>query len=131
MLELWREAEAPPSTTDSSRALTALLDRDREALLVAEQGGQLVGTLIAGWDGWRGNLYRLAVKPAHRRWGVARALVAEAERRLAQRGASRVSALVQAGPGAAEFWKAVGYQPDARTQRSVKTLDAPPRTEAE
>ena len=52
-------------------------------------GGRLVGTMVAGWDGWRGNLYRLAVLPLR--------LVAEAERRLAEKGAIRPSALVMSG----------------------------------
>ena len=32
------------------------------ALLVAERDGEIVGVLIAAWDGWRGNMYRLAVR---------------------------------------------------------------------
>jgi ribosomal protein S18 acetylase RimI-like enzyme len=34
-----------------------------------------VGTLVAAWDGWRGNMYRLAVLPEHRRAGIGRELV--------------------------------------------------------
>ncbi len=33
----------------------------------AEADGTLVRTDIDGWAGWRGNIYRLAVLPAHRR----------------------------------------------------------------
>jgi GNAT superfamily N-acetyltransferase len=62
-------------------------------LLVATSGGRIIGAVIAGWDGWRGHLHHLAVRPDARRQGVARALVDEAERRLIARGAKRISVL--------------------------------------
>jgi ribosomal protein S18 acetylase RimI-like enzyme len=74
----------------------ALCVHDPEALIAAESEDEIVGSVIAGFDGWRGNLYRLAVHPKLRRQGLARALVAEAEGRLAARGAKRITALVVA-----------------------------------
>jgi ribosomal protein S18 acetylase RimI-like enzyme len=65
LLELWQEAaENAGRPADTREALTALLGRDPEAVIVAEQDGGLVGSVIAGWDGWRCHLYRLAVRPA-------------------------------------------------------------------
>jgi hypothetical protein len=40
-----------------------LLEDGDGALLVAEADGRVVGAIVAGWDGWRGNMYRLAVLP--------------------------------------------------------------------
>ena len=45
------------------------------AMLVATEDGRIVGSLLGTFDGWRGNLYRLVVKPSMRRRGVATALV--------------------------------------------------------
>ena len=123
VLELWRAAEAVPSVSDDPASLSRLLDASEDALLVAEDGGRLVGTIIAGWDGWRGNLYRLAVLPAARRRGVALRLVAEAERRLAAKGARRLSALVMSEHDpAVALWLAAGYHHDHRVGRYVRTL---------
>jgi len=92
--------------------------------LVAEEGGRLVGTVIAGWDGWRGNMYRLAVLPRFRRRGIARSLVAEAERRLRAKGARRITALVvKDEEEALAFWHAAEYEHDQRMVRYVKTLE--------
>ena len=92
-----------------------------DLFLVAEDAGRLVGTLIAGWDGWRGNMYRLAVLPAYRRQGVATALVGEAERRLRALGARRITALVISDHDwATGFWRAAGYELDERMARFVK-----------
>jgi hypothetical protein len=63
ILRLWREGTSVVSHTDDPEGLRALLARDPEALLLAEEEGRLVGTLIAGWDGWRAWLYRLVVAP--------------------------------------------------------------------
>jgi ribosomal protein S18 acetylase RimI-like enzyme len=123
VLALWREAEAHPSATDDPGSLTALLDRDPESLLVAEADGAIVGALIAAFDGWRGNLYRLAVAPSERRRGIATGLVRAGEERLRAKGARRITALVVAADDpAVAFWPAAGYRHDERMARYVKTL---------
>jgi ribosomal protein S18 acetylase RimI-like enzyme len=119
VLALWRDAEAPPGATDTEEALATLVEHDPGAILIAEVGGEMVGTLIAAWDGWRGNLYRLAVAPAHRRRGVGRALVDAGERRLRERGARRISALVADEPDAIPFWDSAGYRRDPRALRYI------------
>jgi ribosomal protein S18 acetylase RimI-like enzyme len=123
VLELWRAADAVPSVSDDPDSLGRLLEASGDALLVAEAEGRVVGTIIAGWDGWRGNLYRLAVLPTARRRGIALRLVAEAERRLAGKGARRLSALVMSEHDpAVALWLAAGYHHDTRVGRYVRTL---------
>ena len=91
ILELWRLAGAFPARTDNEESVCSLIAHDPKAVLVAEERGELAGTLVAAFDGWRGTLFRLAVLPIRRRRGVARALVAEGERGLRERGAIRVN----------------------------------------
>ena len=92
---------------------------------MAEWGGRMVGTLIAAWDGWRGNMYRLAVVPDVRRRGIATALVGEGERRLRARRCRRISALVvDTDVHAVDFWTDVGYVPYPM-ERYVRTIGAP------
>ncbi len=124
VVALWRaSADVLPSATDDPPAVHELLGRDPEALLVAEVDGRIVGTVVAGWDGWRGNLYRLVVDPARRRAHVASELVSEAERRLSARGCRRIAASVQVDEQhAVGFWTAAGYHPDDRARRFVKNL---------
>jgi ribosomal protein S18 acetylase RimI-like enzyme len=124
VLAVWAEARSSAARTpDDPNVVKQLLDRDPGALLVAEADGRIVGVLIAGWDGWRGNVYRLAVLPSHRRRGIARQLVEAGHERLRAQGAHRVTALVGGEEGAAHrLWRAVGYQRDEFVHRFVRNF---------
>ena len=121
VLELWREADTEPSHTDDPESLTQLVTRDPGALILAEADGRPVGSIIAAWDGWRGSIYRLAVAPHHRRQGLGRRLLLEAEKRLAQAGAVRVQAIVvETDAAATAFWQACGWERQPHRLRFVK-----------
>ena len=126
VLDFWRTAaEDAHRPMDSTQAVAALIARDPEALILAVDGGQLVGTVIAGWDGWRCHLYRLAVAPAYRRRGIAGSLVEAAEDRFRRLGGIRVDAMVLDDNIAAHpAWRAWGYQPQNQWSRWVKPLSA-------
>jgi ribosomal protein S18 acetylase RimI-like enzyme len=130
VLELWQSADVKPSPTDDLAALAALVAHDPEALLVVDDAGLIAGSLVAGFDGWRGNLYRLAVRPSHRRRGLGRALLLEAAERLRARGARRVSALVlRDDVQAVGFWsslQAEGLRLDSSKTRWILNLEGEP-----
>jgi ribosomal protein S18 acetylase RimI-like enzyme len=110
VLAFWREAAYGVSPTDDASAVNVLLGWDGQALLLALDGERIIGSVIAGWDGWRASLYRLAVLDARRRAGVGAMLVREAERRLRALGARRIGALVEVDNERAQaFWAAQGY----------------------
>ena len=122
ILGVWRAAaEATP--TDDLPSVQAAIDAHHAAFLAAEHDDRIVGTLIAAWDGWRGNFYRLAVLPECRRQGIARALVLEGEKQLRARGARRLAAIVivRRDPAVA-LWSAAGYERQDDSCRYVKTL---------
>jgi ribosomal protein S18 acetylase RimI-like enzyme len=122
VLDLWARERSPAAVTDdSAEALRGAIEAG--ALLIAEDGGAPVGTVIAGWDGWRGALWRLVVEPEHRRNGVGRALVEAGERRLRDLGAVRITVLVgRDEDDAGEFWAATGYEEDRKIRRFVRNL---------
>jgi ribosomal protein S18 acetylase RimI-like enzyme len=124
ILELWELARsAHASTADRPDDVRELLSGTRGSVLVAQCDGAIVGALIAAFDGWRGNMYRLAVREDHRRRGIGRALVEAGEEHLRRQGARRVTALVAyhdevAGP----FWESAGYPWDRNIGRRVRNL---------
>jgi len=121
ILTVWREADATPSPTDTREEVLKLLREPAAVLLVAEADGRLVGTVIGGWDGWRGNIYRVAVSPAYRRRGLARALVAEADRLLRD----ELAALFEGGTDTIELikWKELYETMEAVTDRCEDVLN--------
>ncbi|GAA0671836.1 GNAT family N-acetyltransferase [Kitasatospora atroaurantiaca] len=123
LLAFWARAAEGTSITDDQDGVARLITRDPEALLVAERAGAVVGTVIAGHDGWRCHLYRLAVDPDQRRQGIGAALLAAAEARFAALGGRRADAMVldhnELGQHA---WQAAGYAAEPQWSRWVKPL---------
>jgi ribosomal protein S18 acetylase RimI-like enzyme len=109
---------------DSETAVARLVERDPDALLVAVDAGELVGTVVAGWDGWRAHLYRLAVHPRRRGEGVAHALLDAAQARLVGLGATRLDAMVLEGNELGQaVWRSRGFAPQPRWRRWVRAAD--------
>jgi ribosomal protein S18 acetylase RimI-like enzyme len=126
VLALWDSAARSASDTDHPGALRALIARDPGALVVAELDGELIGSVIVGWDGWRGTFYRLTVRSEHRRAGLARRLIAAGDARLRELGASRVHVIVTADDLAAVgFWGAVGFVGRPDQLRMVRAIPEP------
>jgi ribosomal protein S18 acetylase RimI-like enzyme len=124
VLDLWAQARSEhASTADRLEDVEHLIADSPAALLVAERDGKIVGALIAAWDGWRGNMYRLAVLDGHRRQGIGLALTRAGEDYLRQCGASRITALVIFEDEIARgFWESAGYPLHREMGRRVRNL---------
>ncbi|MFF9543833.1 GNAT family N-acetyltransferase [Streptomyces albidoflavus] len=123
VLAFWGRAAEGKSITDDPVGVARLIDRDPEALILAERDGELVGTVIAGFDGWRCSAYRLAVHPDHRRQGIAGLLLEAAERRFRELDGRRVDAMVlEVNERAQKAWEASGYHREDHWRRWVKSL---------
>lgn len=124
VLDLWTQARSEhASTSDRLEDVRRLIADSPAALLVAERDGVIVGALIAAWDGWRGNMYRLAVRDGHRREGIGLALARAGEDYLRRCGARRVTALVAFDDEVAGgFWDSAGYPRDQKIGRRVRDL---------
>ncbi|WP_351234083.1 GNAT family N-acetyltransferase [Streptomyces sp. NPDC002133] len=121
VLAFWKAAAEGTSISDDRAGVERLVERDPDALILAERDGEPAGTVIAGFDGWRCHLYRLAVHPDHRRLGVGGALLAAAEERFVRLGGRRGDAMVlDRNETAHHAWRSAGYAPQPEWSRWVK-----------
>jgi ribosomal protein S18 acetylase RimI-like enzyme len=97
LVDLWKQAglEYRPNGRDSKLSIVIQMSMDPELFLGAFEAGRLIGSVIATFDGRRGWINRLATVPEERRKGVAKALIARAEKLLRQRGAMIIGAHVE------------------------------------
>jgi alkanesulfonate monooxygenase SsuD/methylene tetrahydromethanopterin reductase-like flavin-dependent oxidoreductase (luciferase family)/ribosomal protein S18 acetylase RimI-like enzyme len=114
------------------RAPEAIFERRRrrqdELFLVATLDGAVVATTMAGYDGHRGWLYRVAVAPEHRGRGLGRALVAEAEQRLRQLGCPKVNVQIEGeNRDVVGFYERLGWTVEDRVSMGKALPGEPPR----
>jgi ribosomal protein S18 acetylase RimI-like enzyme len=83
--------------------------------------GQVVGTVMAGYDGHRGWLYSVAVHASQRQQGLGAALVSFAEQALIERGCLKINLQIRAGnESVAAFYTSLGYSVEPRISMGKK-----------
>ncbi len=81
-----------------------------ELFFVCELDGAVVGTAVAGFEGVRGWVHKVAADPDQRRSGIASHLMAVVEDGLRSAGCPKLNLQVRAGNDAAvALYKAAGY----------------------
>jgi ribosomal protein S18 acetylase RimI-like enzyme len=109
---LWREVFAGERPhNDAHRIFAEKRDVQPELFFVAELEGAVVGTVVAGYDGHRGWLYRVAVSPRRQRLGIGTALVRHAETALAALGCPKINLQVRTKNAAViAFYRKLGWE---------------------
>lgn len=107
---LWEACGLTRPWNDPRADLERALAGPASTVLAAVDDGALLGTVMVGHDGHRGWVYYLAVEPAVQRRGLGRALMAAAERWLAERGVPKIHLMVRASNAAVvAFYDRLGY----------------------
>ena len=116
VIALWNDVfRDDPPWNEPRLVIRRKLATQPELFLVGELQGEVVATLLAGFDGFRGWVYHLAVASQYRRRGFGRVLMSEAESRLRRLGCPKVNLQVRAGNTAAiGFYERLGYEVEDR-----------------
>ncbi len=113
VIALWRRCDLVRPWNDPHKDIQRKLTTQPELFVVGEIAGQLVATIMAGFDGHRGWVNYLAVEPGHRNAGLGRTLMRHVEAALEARGCPKVNLQVRATNHAVlEFYRRIGYAPD-------------------
>ena len=95
---------------DSREGIERFLARNPESSFVAEDGGEVVGVILAGSDGRRGFIYHTAVRGDRQREGIATALVNAAMDALERLGISKAALVVfDRNEIGNAFWEHIGF----------------------
>ena len=113
VIALWRACGLVRPQNDPQKDITRKLKVNPEWFLVAEVDRQIVGAVMAGYEGHRGWINYLAVEPARQRGGLGRALMTEAEQRLRAAGCPKINLQVRTDTVAAiAFYERIGFRRD-------------------
>lgn len=121
---LWKKCDLTRSWNDPKRDIARKLTVQPELFLVAELGGEIVGTVMAGFDGHRGWVNYLAVHPAHRLKGIGRQLMQRAATALEELGCPKINLQIRReNLAAAAFYEALGYREDDVVSYGRRLID--------
>lgn len=112
VMALWKESALPvkPLGRDSREKMVKEATQETATFLVAENGGQIIGTVLATHDGRKGWINRLATAPEFRHRGIARQLLEAAETALYERGLEIVTCLIEDYNNVSmDFFQKAGY----------------------
>ena len=113
VVQLWTDCGLVVPRNDPHRDIRRKLKVQPEMFLVACLDDQLIGTVMAGYDGHRGWINYLAVHPQHQRTGVATQMMDEAEALLRAAGCPKTNIQVRStNAGVIEFYKRMGFTVD-------------------
>lgn len=114
VVDLWHECGLVVAWNDPVSDIRRKLRVQRHLFLVGLLDSALVATVMAGYEGHRGWINYLAVKPEFRKQGLGRRLMEQAEARLVAEGCPKVNLQVrEANTAAVAFYERIGYSSDA------------------
>lgn len=117
VIELWaRVFSDEPVWNESESLIERKLTVQPDLFFVCVMNDTVVGTTIAGFDGVRGWVHKVATHPDHRRKGISKALMDAAEEGLAEHGCTKLNIQVRGGnDSAVAFYQSIGYNIEPRT----------------
>jgi ribosomal protein S18 acetylase RimI-like enzyme len=113
VVELWQRCDLLRPWNNPHRDIQRKLRVNPEWFLVGALDGQIIATVMAGYEGHRGWLNYLAVVPEFQRQGFARAIIDEAERLLRAAGCAKINLQIRtSNQGVIECYRRLGYSVD-------------------
>jgi ribosomal protein S18 acetylase RimI-like enzyme len=113
VVRLWQACNLVVPWNDPYKDIQRKLKVDPDLFIVGEIAGDIIATVMGGYEGHRGWINYLAVAPAHQRKGYGRQLVAFVEARIKQKGCPKINLQVrQSNTDVIKFYEAIGYGKD-------------------
>jgi ribosomal protein S18 acetylase RimI-like enzyme len=113
------------SASDSREDIQKFLEMNRDTCFVADADGQIVGTILGGFDGRRGYIYHLVVEGAQRGRNIGSALLEKTKIAMRMKGVEKIHIFVPMhnSRNSVAFWESHGWQRRADLQMMSCTLE--------
>ena len=124
VMSLWKEVFNPQKSHNDHETVIDMKIKQNDGLFfVAEENHQIIGTIIAGFDGHRGWLYSLTVLPQHRRKGLGTSLVNKAMEELKKLGCLKANLQIYSdNKEVVDFYKKIGFSIEDRISMGIRLL---------
>ena len=110
VIELWRVCALVVPWNDPVKDIARKMKVDADLFLVGESDGEIVATVMGGYEGHRGWINYLAVSPQHQRKGYGRKIMEFVEQRIQLKGCPKINLQIRGtNSQAAAFYQAIGY----------------------
>ncbi len=113
VINLWRECDLIVPWNNPKKDIERKLKVDPELFLIGEEDGQIVASVMGGYEGHRGWINYLAVSPDHRRKGYGKKIMFEVEKQIKDKGCPKINLQVRTkNTDIIAFYEAIGFIDD-------------------
>ncbi|MEH6587488.1 MAG: GNAT family acetyltransferase [Halioglobus sp.] len=114
VIALWQECGLVVAHNDPGRDIARKLEVGRDLFLVGVEAGEVVASVMGGYDGHRGWVNYLAVSPQHQRKSYGTVLMRAIEKMLLARGCPKLNLQIRrTNETIIDFYNSIGYGEDA------------------
>jgi ribosomal protein S18 acetylase RimI-like enzyme len=126
VVNLWKECfnyYSSPHNKPEKSISVKMKHKDGLFFVAVDAKGEVVGSVMAGFDGHRGWIYSMAVKQELRTKGLGSSLLKHAEKELKKRGAPKINLQVMPdNEGVIKFYEKNGYAVEPRISMGKKLI---------
>ena len=113
VIALWESCGLTRPWNDPHKDISFAKQSPSSEILVGEDDGQIIASVMVGHDGHRGAIYYLAVSPQHQRRGLGRAIHDAAVAWLRSVGVWKINLMVRLeNAQVVSFYENLGYSPN-------------------
>ncbi len=117
LIEFWKTNYLLTPLDEFDR-VKLFLEKNFQLSFLAEEKGQILGTVLSSFDGRRGSLQKLVVSKEHRGKGIGKELVMDAVKKLQEAGA--IDIRFNTAEELVPFYEKCGFIKDSRPSMILK-----------
>jgi len=113
LINLWIECGLVVPWNDPKKDIQRKINDSPDLFFIGEIEGEIVASCMAAYDGHRGWIYFLAVKPEYQNRGYAKSILKQAEEALLNIGCPKIELMVRhSNDKVVTFYEHAGYKND-------------------